>query len=110
MRFDMQKLHVKKGDQVIVISGNEKGKSGKVLDLNRKSLRATVEGLNIISIHAKPNAANPDGGIVKKEGTIHISNLLHADPKDGKPCKIGSKVDEAGNKVRVSKRSGEVIK
>lgn len=105
-----KKLHIKKGDQVTVIAGNEKGKSGRVLDVNRDNLRATVEGLNIISVHAKPNAANPDGGIVKKEGSIHISNLLHVDPKDGKPTKIGRKMDEAGNKVRYAKRSGEVIK
>ena len=111
MRLDMQKkLHIKKGDQVVVISGNEKGKSGRILDINRDTLRATVEGLNIISVHAKPSASNPDGGIVKKEGTIHISNLLHADPKDGKATKIVRKVDEAGKKVRISKRSGEVIK
>jgi large subunit ribosomal protein L24 len=64
----------------------------------------------MISVHTKPNAANPDGGIVKKEGTIHISNLLIADPKDGQPTRIGRKTDENGNKVRYSKRSGEVIK
>lgn len=105
-----KKLHIKKGDQVIVISGNEKGKSGRVLEVNREKMRAIVEGLNMISVHSKPNAANPDGGIVKKEGSIHISNLLHVDPKDGKPTKIGRKIDESGNKVRFAKRSGEVIK
>lgn len=105
-----KKLHIKKGDQVIVISGNDKGKSGRVLDVNREKMRATVEGLNMLSVHSKPSAANPDGGIVKKEGTIHISNLLHVDPKDGKPCRIGRKTDENGKKVRFSKRTGEVIK
>ena len=105
-----KKLHIKKGDQVVVISGNEKGKSGRVLEVNRDKMRALVEGLNMISVHSKPSAANPDCGIVKKEGPIHISNLLHADPKDGKPCRIGRKVDESGEKVRYSKRSGEVIK
>lgn len=105
-----KKLHIKKGDQVIVISGNEKGKSGRVLEVNREKLRALVEGVNMISVHAKPSAQNPDGGIIKKEGPIHISNLLHVDPKDGKPCRIGRKTDESGAKVRYSKRSGEVIK
>ena len=104
------KLHIKKDDQVIVVSGNEKGKSGRVLEVNREKLRAIVEGVNMISVHSKPNAQNPDGGIIKKEGSIHISNLLHVDPKDGKPCRIGRKIDEKGNKVRYSKRSGEVIK
>lgn len=105
-----KKLHIKKGDQVMVISGNQKGKSGRVLEVNRESMRALVEGLNIISVHAKPNAANPDGGIVKKEGSIHISNLLHVDPKDGKACRIGKRKDESGATIRFSKRSGEVIK
>jgi len=105
-----KKLHIKKGDQVVVISGNEKGKSGRVLDVNREKMRAWVEGINMLSVHTKPNAQHPDGGIIKKEGPIHISNLLHADPKDGAPCRIGRKMDEKGNKVRYSKRSGEVIK
>jgi len=105
-----KKVHIKKGDQVVVIAGNEKGKSGRVLEVNREKMRATVEGVNMLSVHSKPSAANPDGGIVKKEGSIHISNLLHADPKDGKPCRIGRKTDESGNKVRYSKRSGEAIK
>lgn len=94
----------------MVISGNEKGKSGRVLEVNAETNRALVEGLNMISVHTKPNAANPDGGIVKKEGPIHISNLLIADPKDGQPTRIGRKIDESGNKVRYAKRSGEVIK
>lgn len=105
-----KKLHIKKGDQVIAISGNEKGKSGKVLEVDRAKMRAVVEGLNMISVHTKPNAANADGGIIKKEGSIHISNLSHIDPKDGKPCRTGRKIDEKGNKLRISKRSGEVIK
>tara|TARA_B110000046_G_scaffold37929_1_gene41477 strand:+ start:6945 stop:7280 length:336 start_codon:yes stop_codon:yes gene_type:complete len=105
-----KKLHIKKGDQVFVISGNEKGKSGRVLEVDKTKLRAIVEGLNMMSVHTKPNAASPDGGIVKKEGSIHVSNLLHIDPKDGKPCRVGRKLDEKGIKVRFSKRSGEVIK
>lgn len=105
-----KKLHVKKNDQVVVIAGEDKGRTGRVLEINRKTERATVEGVNIISVHSKPTAANPEGGIVKKEGFIHVSNLLHADPKDGKPCRVGTRIDEAGKKVRFSKRSGEVIK
>ena len=70
----------------MLISGNEKGKSGEFLTLIDPKCELVVEGLNIMSVHTKPNAANPDGGIVKKEGSIHISNLLHVDPKDGKPC------------------------
>ena len=105
-----KKLHIKKGDQVMVISGNQKGKSGRVLEVNRDTMRALVEGVNMISVHSKPSAANPDGGIVKKEGSIHISNLLHIDPKDGKPTRIGRKTDTNGNSVRYSKRTGEVIK
>ena len=104
------KLHIKKDDQVVVISGNEKGKSGRVLEVNREKMRAIIEGVNMISLHSKPSAQNPDGGITKKEGSIHISNLLHVDPKDGKPCRIARKIDEKGNKARYSKRSGEVIK
>lgn len=110
MEIMQKKLHIKKGDQVVVIAGNEKGKSGRVLEVNRDKMRVIVEGLNMLSVHSKASAANPDGGIVKKEGSIHISNLLHADPKDGQPCRIGRKVDETGKKVRYSKRSGEVIK
>lgn len=104
-----KKLHIKKGDQVAVISGNEKGKSGRVLEVDARKERAIVEGLNMLSVHTKPNAQYPDGGIIKKEGSIHVSNLLHVDPKDGKPCRVGYRI-EGDNKVRYSKRSGEVIK
>ena len=83
---------------------------GVFLTLIDPKCERIVEGLNIMSVHTKPNAANPDGGIVKKEGSIHISNLLHIDPKDGKPCRIGRKTDDSGKKIRYSKRSGEVIK
>lgn len=105
-----KRLHIKKGDQVIAISGNEKGKSGRVLEVDRVKERAIVEGLNIMSVHTKPNAQYPDGGIIKKEGSIHVSNLLHVDPKDGKACRVGYRVENDGKKVRISKRSGEVIK
>ena len=95
---------------MIAISGNEKGKSGRVLEVDASKQRAIVEGLNMLSVHTKPNAQYPDGGIIKKEGTIHISNLLHVDPKDGQPCRIGYRFEGDGKKVRYSKRSGEVIK
>ncbi|NDG52874.1 MAG: 50S ribosomal protein L24 [Flavobacteriia bacterium] len=106
----MSKLHIKKGDTVKVIAGNSKGQEGKVIEVIISKSRALVEGVNMVSKHTKPNAASPQGGIIKKESSIHISNLLHVDPKDGKPCRIGRKIDEKGNKVRYSKRSGEVIK
>lgn len=105
-----KKLHIKKGDQVVVISGNEKGKTGRVLEVNRETMRALVEGVNILSVHTKPTAKTPDGGIVKKEGPIHISNLLVADPKDGKATRIGRRRNDDGTVVRYAKRSGEVIK
>jgi large subunit ribosomal protein L24 len=103
------KLHIKKGDTVKVIAGNEKGRQGKVLRIDRIKLRAIVEGLNLVSKHTKPNAANPQGGILKQEAGIHISNLMVIDSK-GQATRIGRKMDEKNNLVRYSKKSGEVIK
>lgn len=103
------KLHIKKGDTVKAIAGNSKGQQGKVLSVDRKSLRALVEGLNIISKHTKPNAKNTQGGIVKQEAPIHISNLMLVDSK-GNATKIGRKLNENNGLVRYSKKSGEVIK
>jgi large subunit ribosomal protein L24 len=103
------KIHIKKGDMVKVIAGNEKGSEGKVLAIYRESLRALVEGLNMVSKHTKPNAANPQGGIVKKEAPIHISNLMVIDSK-GNATRIGRKKDENGKLYRFSKKTGEVIK
>jgi len=103
------KLHIKKGDIVKVIAGNERGQQGKVLSIDRKKMRALVEGLNMISKHTKPNAANPQGGIVKQEATIHISNLMVLDGK-GNASRIGRKLNEDNKLVRYSKKSGEVIK
>ena len=76
-----KKLHIKKGDTVIVISGNSKGQSGKVLEVVREDERAIVEGVNLVSKHTKPNAKSPQGGIIKQEATIHVSNLMLKDPK-----------------------------
>ncbi|MBS4012456.1 MAG: 50S ribosomal protein L24 [Bacteroidetes bacterium] len=103
------KLHIKKGDTVKVIAGNEKGRQGKVLRIDRVKSRAIVEGLNLVSKHTKPNAANPQGGIVKQEAGIHISNLMVIDAK-GNATRTGKKLDDKNNLVRYSKKSGEVIK
>jgi large subunit ribosomal protein L24 len=105
-----KKLHIKKGDTVIVVAGNSKGQQGKVLNVIRESNRAIVEGVNMVSKHAKPNAENPQGGIIKQEATIHISNLMLVDPASGKATRIGRRLNESGNLVRFSKKSGEEIK
>ena len=105
-----KKLHIKKGDTVFVISGESKGKQGRVLEVLRKKERAIVEGVNLISKHQKPNAAHPQGGIIKKEAGIHISNLMLIDAKTGKPTRIGRKLNSEGKLVRYSKKSGEEIK
>lgn len=106
----MSKLHIRKNDTVIVLTGEDKNKTGKVLKVLVDKNRAIVEGLNVVSKSTKPSAQNPQGGIVKKEASIHISNLSLIDPKSGKPTRIGIQRNEDGTKVRVSKRSGEVIK
>ncbi|MDD3191450.1 MAG: 50S ribosomal protein L24 [Bacilli bacterium] len=101
-------MNVKKGDNVIVISGNDKGKTGKVLKVLVKDNRVVVEGVNIISRHTKPSNANPDGGIVKKEAPIHASNVQLVDPKTNERTRIGKKL-ENGKKVRFAKKSGTVL-
>jgi large subunit ribosomal protein L24 len=105
-----KKLHVKKGDTVVVISGNSRGSEGKVLEVVREKDRAIVEGVNLVSKHTKPNAKHPQGGIIKQEASIHVSNLMLKDPKTGKPTRIGRKLDKNGKLVRYSKKSGEEIK
>ena len=106
----MAKLNIKKGDNVMVISGNSKGQSGRVLIVDAEKHRAIVEGVNMISKHTKPNADNPKGGIIKQEAAVHISNLKVID-KSGKPTRVGRKIDEkSGKSVRYSKKTGEVIK
>ncbi len=105
-----KKLNIKKGDTVKVIAGDSKGKQGKVLEVYSDKMQAIVEGANLISKHTKPNAQNAQGGIVKKEAGIHLSNLMVVDGT-GKPTRIGRKIDTKTNKlVRYSKKSGEVIK
>ena len=103
-----QKLHIKVGDTVKIISGESKGREGAVLTIDRKKLRATVKDVNIIKKHAKPSAADPQGGIVEKEGSIHISNLMLV--SNGQATRTGRKLDAKGNLVRYSKKSGEEIK
>ncbi len=104
------KLHIKKGDTVKVIAGNARGQQGRVLNIDIKKKRAIVEGINIISKHSKPNAANPQGGIIKKEAPINIANLMVIDGQ-GNPTRIGRKIDKStGKLVRYSKKSEEVIK
>lgn len=105
-----KKLHIKKGDTVVVIAGNSKGQEGKVLEVVKESERAVVEGVNMVSKHTKPNAKSPQGGIIKQEATIHVSNLMLKDPKTGKPTRIGRRLDNKGKLVRYSKKSGEEIK
>lgn len=105
-----KKLHIKKGDIVFVNAGEERGKTGKVLDVDKNKMRATVEGLNMVSKSTKPNAQHPQGGIVKQEAGIHISNLQVVDPSKGGPTKIGRKMNDNGKLVRYAKKSGEEIK
>jgi len=105
-----KKLHIKKGDTVVVVTGNSKGQKGKVLEVIRTSERAIVEGVNMIKKHTKPNSKHPQGGIVEKEASVHISNLMVADPKTGVPTRVGRRIDSEGKLVRYAKKSGEEIK
>jgi len=103
------KIHIKKGDLVKVLSGESKGKEGRIISIDKTKYRAIVEGVNMVSKHTKPDAKSPQGGIVQKEAAIHISNLMVIE--NGKPTRIGRKLDEKTNKiVRYSKKTGEVIK
>ncbi len=106
----MSKLKIKKGDTVYVLSGEDRGRQGRVLEVLPKKERAIVEGINIVSKSAKPSAKHPQGGIIKMEAPLHISNLSLIDPKSGKPTRVGFRKDEKGNTVRYSKKSGEEIK
>lgn len=104
------KLHIKKGDTVHVNSGEYKGQQGRVLEVYRDKNKALVEGINMVSKHTKPNAQYPQGGIIKKEAAIHISNLMLVDGTSGEPTRIGRKLNDKGKLVRYSKKSGEEIK
>lgn len=106
----MTKLKIKKNDTVVVLTGEDKGKTGKVLKVLVDKQRAIVEGVNMVNKSAKPSAKNPQGGFVKQEASIHISNISLIDPKSGKPTRVAMKVNEEGKKVRIAKKSGEEIK
>lgn len=104
----MTKLKIKSGDTVRVIAGDHKGSEGKIVKVDTEKNRAIVEGVNMVSKHTKPSAKNPQGGIIKKEAPIHISNLALIDPKSKQATRVGYVIKD-GKKVRVSKRSNEVI-
>lgn len=106
----MNKFHIRKGDTVFVNAGEDKGKTGKVIRVIADKKRAVVEGLNIVSKNQKPNAKYPQGGIIKMEAPIHISNLNVVDPASGKPTRIGRKKNQEGKTIRYAKKSGEEIK
>ncbi|HVN58518.1 MAG TPA: 50S ribosomal protein L24 [Bacteroidales bacterium] len=105
-----KKIHIKKGDTVMVITGESKGQKGRVLEVDRVKNRAIVEGMNMVSKHTKPNAKAPQGGILKKEAPINVSNLMLVDPASGKPTRIGRRLNDKSKLVRYSKKSGEEIK
>ena len=100
------KLHIRKGDTVKVLAGDDKGKQGKVLEINVEKRRALVEGVNMMTKHTKPSAGKPEGGISKVESFIHISNLMLIDPASGNPTRVGRKLNEKGKLQRFSKKTG----
>lgn len=104
------KLHVRKGDTVKVLSGDDKGKQGRILEVFPDKNRAVVEGINIVTKHQKPSAGKPEGGIKKTEGSVHVSNLMLIDPATGNPTRVGRKRDDAGKLKRFAKKTGEFIK
>lgn len=103
------KFHIRKGDTVKIISGNDKGKTGKVLEVITSNYRAIVEGANMVTKHIKPSATSPEGGIQQTEASIHLSNLMVVDPSSGNATRIGRKTNEEGKLQRYSKKSGEFI-
>jgi large subunit ribosomal protein L24 len=109
-RNQQPKLHIRKGDTVKVIAGDDKGKTGKVLEVVLEKQRAFVEGVNIATKHTKPSAGKPEGGIKKVEATIHISNLMLVDPAKGETTRTGRKLNDKKKLQRYSKKTGEFIK
>jgi large subunit ribosomal protein L24 len=104
-------MKIRRDDQVIVISGKDKGKTGKVLRVDRKADKVFVEGLNMIKRHQRPNPANPNAqvGVIEREAPIHVSNVAIVDPKDNKPTRVGVRRDDNGRRMRVTKRSGSEL-
>lgn len=103
------KCNLRKGDDVVVITGSDKGKQGKIIDVNTKTNRVWVAGVNLVKRHQKATKMGQESGIITKEASIHMSNILLADPKTGKATRVGSKVLKDGQKVRVAKKSGEQL-
>lgn len=108
MANTVNKLRVKKGDEVVVVTGRDKGKKGEVVRVLREQRRVIVQGVNMVKRHTRPSQTSP-GGIIEKEASIDVSNIALVDPKDGTPTRVGYKTLEDGRKVRFAKRSGEVI-
>lgn len=104
------KLHIRKGDTVKVLAGDDRGKTGKVLEVVLEKNRAIVEGINIVTKHTKPSAGKPEGGIKKTEASMHVSNLMLIDPASGKPTRTGRKLNDKSKLQRYSKKTGEFIK
>ena len=104
------KLHIRKGDTVLVIAGDDKGKKGKVLEIFQEKNRAVVEGINIVTKHTKPSAGKPEGGLKKTEAALHVSNLQLVDPATDKPTRVGRKLNDKSKLQRFSKKTGEFIK
>ena len=104
------KLKIRKGDLVQVTAGDSKGKKGKVLEVQLLTNRVIVEGANMVSKHTKPNTATPNGGIIKKEASLHVSNIMLVDARSGKPTRVGKQKNADGKSIRIAKKSGEEIK
>ena len=106
---DIKKIYIKKGDTVKILTGNDKGKTGKVLEIITSKYRAIVEGINMVTKHVKPSAEKPEGGLINTEATLHISNLMLVEPASGEPTRVGRKLNADGKNQRYSKKSGEFI-
>ena len=106
---DIKKIHIKKGDTVRILTGNDKGKTGKVQEIITNKYRAIVEGMNMVTKHVKPSADKPEGGLIRTEAGLHISNLMLVEPASGEPTRVGRKLNADGKNQRYSKKSGEFI-
>jgi large subunit ribosomal protein L24 len=102
------KFKIKKGDQVVVTTGREKGKTGEVIEVRPSESRVIVQGVNMVTKHVRPSQTSA-GGIEKKEAPLHISNVAHVDPESGKPTRVGFEINKDGSKTRIARRSGKAI-